>query len=165
MVRPINRRAAAPTATERFVPRRGLTGEWSIDLDESFRGRVVDEDLQLVSPGPPVRTIWIGVWSPPADQPPADVLEEILGDVHPSPRLSFREEGTDGDELRYASWYAETDDGREQWGLYAYTVRPGSYVQAAFLSDEPADLEWALGAWRSLRFRSRPDDGRERPRG
>jgi hypothetical protein len=37
------------------MPRRGLTKEWSIELDESFRGRVVDEDLQFVSVGPPVR--------------------------------------------------------------------------------------------------------------
>jgi hypothetical protein len=136
------------------VPRLDLTSEWSIDLDESFRGRVVDEDLQLVSPGPPVRTIWIAVWSPPPDRKPADVLEEILLDVHPSPRLRFREAGADADEVRYASWYAETDEGREQWGLYAYTVRPGSYVQAAVLTHEPADLDWALTTWRSLRFRS-----------
>jgi hypothetical protein len=142
-----------PPATESFVPRRGLTSEWSIDLDKSFRGRVVDEDLQLVSLGPPIRTIWIAVWSPPPRRSPADVLDEILHDVHPSPQLRFQEDGTDTDELRYASWYAGTAEGREQWGLYAYTVRPGSYVQAALLTDEPADLDWALTTWRSLRFR------------
>jgi hypothetical protein len=97
------------------VPRRGLTLEWSIDLDESFRGRVVDEDLQLVSPGPPVRTIWVAVWGPSPDQQPADLLDAIMKDVPPSPLRRFREEGTDADELRYASWYPETDEGREQW--------------------------------------------------
>jgi hypothetical protein len=143
-----------PRATGEFVTRRGLTSEWSIDVDESFRGRVVDEDLQLLSLGPPVRTIWIAVWSPPPTLPPAEILDGILQDVHPSPHQRFREGGADPEELRYGSWYPETDDGREQWGLYGYTVRPGSYVQAALLTDAPDDLEWALTTWRSLRFRS-----------
>jgi hypothetical protein len=42
------------------MPRRGLTCEWSIELDEESRSRIVDDDLQLVSPGPPVRTITTG---------------------------------------------------------------------------------------------------------
>jgi len=146
----------ASTSDGEIVPRRGLTSEWSIDLDDSFRGRVVGENLQLVSSGPPIRTVWIAVWGPPPDQAPADVLDEIRRDVHPSPQLRFREEGTDADELRYASWYAETDGARQQWGLYAYTVRPGSYVQAALLTDDPADVAWALTTWRSLRFRPAP---------
>jgi hypothetical protein len=70
---------------------RFRAGEWSIDVDESFRGRVVDEDLQLVSVGPPVRTIWIAIWSPPPDLAPAEVLNEILLDVRPRPQLRFRE--------------------------------------------------------------------------
>jgi len=138
------------------VPRRDLTSEWSIDLDESFRGRVVDENLQLVSPGPPARTIWIAVWSPPEDQPAEALLAEILRDVHPAPRERFREAGTGGDEIRYASWYPEVVEGREQWGLYGYTVRAGSYVQLSLLSDDPADLDWALSTWRSLQFRPIP---------
>jgi len=137
------------------VARRDLTSEWSIDLDGSFRGRVVDEDLQLVSLGPPGRTIWIAVWSPPPARSPADVLNDVLRDIYPSPHLRFQEEGTEPDELRYASWYPETDEGHGQWGLYAYTIRSGSYVQAALLTDEPADLAWALTTWRSLRFRPR----------
>lgn len=144
-----------PTSKGEFVVRRRLTHEWSIDVDDSFRAHVVDEDLQLVSPGPPVRTVWIAVWSPPPTRSPDDILDDILHDVHPSPQLRFREDGADTDELRYASWYPETDEGREQWGLYAYTVRPGVYVQTALLTDDPADLDWALTTWRSLRFRPR----------
>jgi hypothetical protein len=101
---------------------------------------------------------------PSPDWSPTDILEMILEDVHPSPQLRFREEGSDADELRYASWYAETDEGRQQWGLYAYTVRRGSYVQAALLTDEPADLDWALNTWRSLRSnRKQPERDRRRP--
>jgi hypothetical protein len=136
------------------MPRRGLTSEWSIELDGSFRSRIVDGSLQMVSPGPPIRTIWINVWEPPARGSLEDVLEEILQDVNPSPERHFREAGSDAAELRYASWYAEVDGEREQWGLYAYTLRAGSYVQAVLLTDTPADLDWALSTWRSLRFTS-----------
>lgn len=132
--------------------RRGLTKEWSIELDPSFQGRVVEGDLQLLSLGPPIRTIWIAVWNPPVSQPVDQTLADIVADVNPNPTRRFQESGADASERRYASWYPELQDGRKQWGLYAYTVRPGSYVQAAFLSDVEADLDWALRAWRSLRW-------------
>ena len=76
--------------------RRGLTKEWSIELDRSFQGRVVDGDLQLLSVGPPVRTIWIAVWSPPVSQPVEKTLADIEADSHPSPRRRFSEVGADG---------------------------------------------------------------------
>jgi hypothetical protein len=136
------------------MPRRDLTSEWSIELDGSFRSRIVEGSLQMVSPGPPVRTVWIDVWGPPSHRSPEEVLQEILQDANPSPERRFREAGADAEELRYASWYAEVDGGREHWGLYAYTVRAGSYVQAVLLTDTPADLSWALSTWRSLRFTS-----------
>ncbi|WP_158554104.1 hypothetical protein [Micromonospora deserti] len=62
------------------------------------------------------------------------MLEETLHDVNSSAELRFREAGADADELRYASWYAEVDGEREQWGLYAYTLRAGSDVQAVLPS-------------------------------
>lgn len=134
------------------MPRRGLTSEWSIELDGSFKCRTFDGSLQMVSPGPPIRTVWIDVWAPPAHRSPEEVLEEIVQDVNPAPALRFREAGADPEELRYASWYAEMDGDRERWALYAYTVRAGSYVQAVLLTDSPTDLDWALTTWRSLHF-------------
>ena len=133
-------------------PGMSVTSEWSIELDGSFRSRAVDGSLQMVSPGPPIRTVWIDVWGPPAHRSPEEVLKEILHDVNPAPKLRFREAGADADELRYASWYAEMDGEREKWALYTYTVRAGSYVQAVLLTDSPTDLDWALSTWRSLRF-------------
>ncbi|GAA4918213.1 hypothetical protein LX16_4547 [Stackebrandtia albiflava] len=134
------------------MPRRALTSEWSIDIDDSFRGRVVAEDLQLVSPGPPVRTIWVAVWRPSAERSVAELTEFICQNVHPDPVRRFEEPGSDPEERRYGSWYPETVEERTQWGLYGYTIRRGRYVQSAYLTDEPSDLDWALGAWRSLRF-------------
>lgn len=136
---------------------RRLTDEWSIELDASFRSRVVDEDLQLVSVGPPVRTVWVAVWSPPPALPVEQVLATVRQEVHPGPAERFEEQGADPGEGRYASWYREgADGGGHQWGLYAYTVRRGSYVQAAFLVDDPSDQAWALAAWRSLTYTGAP---------
>lgn len=132
---------------------RRVTSDWSLDLDDSFEGRVVDENLQFVSAGPPVRTVLVAVWTPPESDSPWEVLEWIRRDVHPDPVERFESGGPGDEEVAYASWYPETVDGREQWGLYAYTVRRGSYVQLACLCDEP-DLDWALGVWRSLTFHS-----------
>lgn len=134
------------------MTRRNLSEQWSIDLDESFRGRVVDGDLQLVSPGPPVRTIWLAIWYPDLDQGPETLLGRVLAEVNPNPLEKFEEVGTDDGELRYASWYPETVDGRRQWSLYGYVVRRGSYVQSAFFCDRAEDKQWALDTWRSLRF-------------
>jgi hypothetical protein len=136
------------------VTRRNLSEQWSIDLDESFAGQVVDGDLQLVSPGPPVRTVWLALWYPPPEHGPEKLLEWVLAEVNPNPTKRFDEGGADNDELRYASWYPEEIEGRAQWALYGYVVRRGSYVQAAFFSEREEDLDWALGTWRSLRFRA-----------
>jgi hypothetical protein len=131
------------------VTRRRLTEHWSIDLDDSFASRVVEGELQLVSPGPPVRTIWLGVWDT-SDESLPDTIRRIRESQHADPLERFEEAGADADEKRIASWYPEED----HHGLYAYTVRPGSCVQASFLVDDPADKDWALSAWRSLRYES-----------
>src|SRR4051812_1421654 len=51
------------------MPRRDVPADWSIELDDSFQGRVVDGSLQFVSAGPPMRTVWLAVWSPPVTEP------------------------------------------------------------------------------------------------
>jgi len=120
--------SCTPTRTSRIGDmdeRRGLTKEWSIELDPSFQGRVVDGDLQLVSLGPPIRTIWIAVWSPPVSQPVDRTLAGIAQDINPRPVQRFAEAGADDSERRLAGWYPEAVDGRTQWGLHAYTVRRG----------------------------------------
>ena len=134
------------------MTRRNLSEQWSIDLDDTFRGQVVDGDLQLVSPGPPPRTIWLAIWYPGPEHGPETLREWVLAEVNPNPVERFDEPGSDAGELRYASWYPEDVDGRRQWSLYGYVMRRGSYVQAAFFSALEADRDWALTTWRSLRF-------------
>jgi hypothetical protein len=140
------------------VTRRALSEQWSIDLDDSFSGQVVDGDLRLVSPGPPTRTIWLAIWYPPPEHGPETLLTWVLAEVNPTPLERFEEVGLDAGELRYASWYPEEVDGRQQWALYGYVMRRGSYVQAALFSEVQADRDWALATWRSLRHAA-PEPG------
>jgi len=130
--------------------RRQLTEDWSIELDEEYASRVVDGNLQLAAPSRP-RTIRIAVWSPPETEEPKALLEWTKQEARPDPEWFTEEQGAGTDELRYASWYAESGERGTQYSLYGYTVRRGSVVQGAFISDAPDDREWALETWRSLR--------------
>jgi hypothetical protein len=144
-----------PLRPQRVVPppkpkRRGLTSDWSIEIEPTFQGRVDKGSLQLVDPGPPCRTIWVDVWG----APPTGHLDGIRARANPAALQRYDEVGADPKEHRFATWYPETVEGRRQHSLYAYTLRPEGCVQAAFIVDDPGELDWALKAWRSLRFRS-----------
>lgn len=127
-----------------------LTDTWSIELDDSFAARLVDNDLQFVSAGPPPRSVWLAIWSPPEELDADEVVAMIRADLHPEPVASFDEVGDD-DRPRLASWYPETVEGRTHWGLYGYSLGDGAFVQSAFLVPDDTHLPWALEAWRSLR--------------
>jgi hypothetical protein len=132
------------------MPRVPLSESWSIDIDESFAARIVDNDLQFVSPGPPPRSIWLAIWSPPEQMVEHEVVAMIRGDLHPSPEQSFDEVDERG-RARLATWYPETVDDRTHWGLYGYTLGDDAFVQSAFLVPDATLLDWALDVWRSLR--------------
>jgi hypothetical protein len=143
--------AASAEGLRRGVPvRRELTSGWSVEVDESFASRVVDGDLQMVSAGPPVRTIWVAMWTPPEEERPEDVLANVTADGEPpgAERLDHRSE--DGATVGMAFWYREDQDGRETWTLSTYTARRGSYLQLTCSCDDPSDHDWAVGVWRSL---------------
>jgi hypothetical protein len=131
--------------------RRGLTSEWSMELPESFMSRVVDGTLQVLDPAPPPRTAWIDAWGLPQGVSADEVLTDVRAAARPADAAIIDEPGDDGDVRRFGSEYREVVEGREQWSLYAYTLRPTAYVSAAFISAGP-DLEWAYRAWRSLRY-------------
>jgi hypothetical protein len=130
------------------VARRRLSDDWTIELPSDF-----DDDLRA----PDGRALLAEVIATPPARAPEALLDEIRQDVHQSPERRWREAGTDEYEVRYASWYQR--DGR--WGLYAFTVRRGSYVQLAALTPDPAGLDWALETWRSLRYASSPAPKRQ----
>lgn len=81
-----------------------------------------------------------------------ETLARIKEDSNPDAYQRFEEGGVDESELRYASWYPEIIDGRQQCSLYSYVVRPEGHALAAFMSETEDDLRLARGAWRSLSF-------------
>ena len=132
--------------------RKGLTDDWSIDLDAEYASRMVDGSLQFVGGG---RTIWITVWTSPAEGSPEVTLEGLKRDVvNSSPKGKVEELSPDRLEHRYASWYDEPGVRGTQYSLYGYTVRRNSFVQSVFISDSPADTEWALTLWRSISYQA-----------
>lgn len=133
------------------MPRTELTTEWSIEVDDSFASRVVEDDLQMVSQGPPIRTIWAATYSPPKKQGAKELIALVKEEAPSDPMETFEETGAESSELRFASWVHETVEGRAQWGLYAYTARRGAVAQLALISEAESDLDWALETWRSLR--------------
>jgi hypothetical protein len=131
--------------------RQGLTREWSMEVPVGFHRRVVDGSLQMVNPLLPVRTIWINVWGFEGAQAEAELLAELRAEPLRPNSVRHDEPGASEGESRFANWYREEVDGRVQWALYAYTIRPDSYVQAAFIGSNDDDT-WVMRAWRSLRF-------------
>jgi hypothetical protein len=153
----------SPLGPEPGVPqiakaeRQRLTPEWSIELPLGFQRRVVDGTLQMVNPGPPARTISIDIWDLPAHVSADEMLVEFRRSPRPADALTYDEAGAKETGHRFASWYRELVDGREQWSLYAYTIRSDAYVQAVFISSVN-DPDWALRAWRSLDYSSTAQD-------
>lgn len=132
------------------MPRKELTTEWSIEVDDSFASRIVGDDMQMVSQGPPVRTIWAATYSPPKKQGAKELIALVKEEAPKDALETFEETGEESNELRFASWVHETADGREQWALYAHTARRGALAQVALISEAESDLDWALETWRSL---------------
>lgn len=143
--------ALAQAARAATWTRRGLTSDWSMELPDSFRSRVVDGTLQVLDPGPPPRTAWLDAWALPQGVSADEVLADVRAAERPAEATITDEAGEPGDVRRFGAAYREVVEGREQWSLYAYTLRPTAYVSAAFISATP-DLAWAYRAWRSLRF-------------
>ncbi|WGW13864.1 hypothetical protein LWF01_09045 [Saxibacter everestensis] len=138
------------------MARRPLTPHWSVELGEEFESRVLDGDLQLVSAGPPVRTVWASVYAPPLEMP----LTEILSEARDYPEqlgggVEVIESASE-DELRLAHWYGEEIDGRLQHSLFTYTARRGELVSLTFISDSADDKQWALDTWATLEFQRDP---------
>jgi len=141
---------ASAEGLRRGLPvRRELTTGWSVEVDESFASRVVDGDLQMVSAGPPVRTIWVATWYPPEEESPEQILAAVIDDP-PLGGERLDERSADGQVLGVAYWHREDQDDRETWTLSSHTARRGSYVQLTCYCDDPSDHDWAVGVWRSL---------------
>jgi hypothetical protein len=61
---------------------RGITAEWSIDIDDTYQHRVENGSLIFWKPG---RTIYIIVWGRPNQQPKEQTLAWIKSQADPNP--------------------------------------------------------------------------------
>ncbi len=162
--------AATPSDGVGPLQRQALGADWWIDLPGRFAAGMVNNAIHLVATRAPMRTIWVDIWTPPpgdvnaaggaAARPSGDegaagrLAADIRAAARPSGAREFDEPGSDPGEIRIGYWYQEAagaEGGPRHWTLYAYTIRPTSFVQAVFMSASP-DPAWALAAWRSLRY-------------
>jgi hypothetical protein len=137
------------------LQRQALGSDWWIDLPGRFAAGMVNNAIHLVATRAPMRTIWVDIWTPPVGDGGAAgrLAADLRAAARPSGAREFEEPGSEPGEIRIGYWYQEAagaEGGPRHWTLYAYTIRPASFVQAVFMSASP-DPEWALAAWRSLR--------------
>lgn len=139
------------------LQRQALDRDWWIDLPGAYTGFLSNGALHLVSVNRPPRRIWVDIRKAAEGGKPgiaALMTKDIRMAAKPSGAVEYDEAGTDADEHRIAYWFEEHREGestRGYWTLYTYTIRDASFVQAAFLSTAP-DPDWALAAWRSMRY-------------
>jgi hypothetical protein len=135
------------------TPIRGLTAEWSFRINSCFQRRIEDENLVFWAPG---RTIWLSVWGAKEGESPDQRLAWIKKEANPFPVQRFE---PDHPTLkRFGYLLLETDDEKgTRWALYTATVDPtGGHVWMTIYFDLKEDLDWALGTWRSVEFKSPP---------
>jgi hypothetical protein len=141
---------------------QALNRDWWIDLPGPFSGFMSGGALQLVSASTPPRRVWVDIRNAKDGGRPgigAMVVKDIRLAAKPAGAQEYNEAGADPGEYRIGYWFEEHRESEKgYWTLYTYTVRDESFVQAAFLSTTP-DPDWALAAWRSMRYQ--PGTGQE----
>ena len=136
---------------------QALDRDWWLDLPGPYTGFLSSGALQLVSINKPPRRVWVDIRKAPDGGKPgiaALMKKDIRLAAKPAGAVEYDEPGTVLEEQRIAYWFEEhreDEGGRGYWTLYTYTIRDASFVQAAFLSTIP-DPDWALAAWRSMRY-------------
>jgi len=126
--------------------RQRLTESWSIERTAGLAPRRGDDVMRFVGPG---RTVQIESFGTPPDAGADDLIAEL------SEGLPARAEGRlseeEGGVSRRAFWLTATVEGRSQHELYGYAAVPGDLLAVVCMYDDPADLAWAQGVWRSAR--------------
>lgn len=126
--------------------RQRVTEDWSIVRTAGLEPRPGGEVLRFVGPG---RTAQLDAFTVPPGIGVEDAVARML-DGAPTQRTGALVE-RDGGLLRQALWLEAVVDGRRQFELYGVVAAPGALLNVTCMYDEPADLAWAQGVWRSAR--------------
>lgn len=144
----------------RFPVRVPLCGGWSIEVPGDFaRGW---DDERTWTGWNAARTVWfhpVGFTKPDGSRPtPAEAVavgRRSLPDGEPVPWRN-QKAGRPGvpatGELCGTAVFGEADeDGRRVWRLSGVTAAEGQLVVCHVYTDDPADRDWAIRTWHSLR--------------
>jgi len=134
----------------RFPVRVGLCGGWSVEVPGDF-AREWDDDRTWTG-WDPVRTVWfhlVGYTKPDGSRPTPEeavaVGRKSLPEGDPVPPI-------DRAGVRGEAVYGETEeDGRRVWRLSSVTAAAGHLVICHVYAESPAERDWAIHTWHTLR--------------
>jgi hypothetical protein len=134
----------------RYPVRVGLTGGWSVRVPGDFAREW--EDDRTWTAWSLTRTVWfhaLGFTKPDGSRPSAaeavDVGRRSLPEGEPVA-------GIDRDGVRGEAVFGPTDeDGRTVWRLSGVAAVEGQLVVCNVYAEDPADRDWVVETWQSLR--------------
>ena len=127
------------------MPRRSITRDWSIDLDDAFQRRAEGGDVLFWLPP---RTVYATVYAT-GDVEAEEAIQHMLEGRPGAPVQTFdrAEPGLAG----HAYLLPEGEGAARYWGLNTWTAARGSVACVTFYFEQLDDLDWALRAWHSVR--------------
>ena len=130
------------------MPRRPITADWSIDLDDTFQRRVDGGDVMFwLAP----RTVYATVYA--TDDVSAEEAVTRMLEGRPGTPVQTFDRVEPG--LAGHAYLLPEGEGRERyWGLNTWTAARGSVACVTFYFEQLDDLDWALGAWHTVRCES-----------
>ena len=131
------------------MPRRAITNDWTIDLEEAFQRRADGGDVMFWLPP---RTVYATVFATD-DVEAEQAIERMLEGRPGTPVQTFDrlEPGLAG----HAHLLPEGEGKAKYWGLNTWTARRGSVACVTFYFENLDDLQWALDAWQTVRCEPR----------
>ena len=127
------------------MPRRPITHDWTIELDEAFQRRADGGDVLFWLPP---RTVYATVF-PTADADAEAAIARMLEGRRGAPVRTFdrAEPGLAG----HAYLLPEGEGEGSYWGLNTWTAARGSVACVTLYFEDVRDVDWALHAWQSVR--------------
>jgi hypothetical protein len=135
------------SAEGRIMPRIQMTNDWSFDLEADFRRRIEDGNLIFWRSK---QTIWCDIFEHKTNE--QEMLAILKEDSNPNPEQIFEE--LQGDVLKYAYLLSEADGAKKAWELNTFSITSSDYVLMSYYFEGRSMLEWALGCWRSVSYKS-----------
>ena len=154
--RPQDPLASKAGKTKAKVIRQSVAPGWTLAVELSFRMATEGDSRVLYARG---RTIWVTAWTKQGDNMKAETLAFIKQQASSARQDVF--EYDDGAIARYAYLLQETD-AEAQYGLHAYAITDGGYLQLAIYYNDDAHGEWADRVARSAMYDADQQDSVEK---